>query len=336
MAPHQGNEALDPSDLIPPTEWIPCTSTSRCTTCTRPFNFFRRKYNCQTCGEVVCKNCTMNAPVSGQNGFVQVCMRCNLKRRQSMQNTPPPIEHGEIGTIQEAGNLVEYELAVVPRNSIPTNDICAIQRAENHDSSLHEHPDDILSPRNCIPARSRFRCEHCRHVLLFRHRVNCQACGDVYCKRCVLTEIVENPGNSSRLHVYICLTCVIIRENLGSYNQCKEIKAALGATAYPPGVNVTVHLPDRVDRAEFARKIAKFKSLEEMQLVPEEFMIRRDQTWSPSVKLTKCQRCDRSLTWRNGAICCMCGDSFCKTCMWRKFARMPYRSELDECVSLSI
>ncbi|OQR81009.1 hypothetical protein ACHHYP_16857 [Achlya hypogyna] len=286
-------DVLLPRDLVPAADWSPANRSSRCATCTRSFSIFRRKRHCHTCGEVVCKTCITEAPVAGQSLLVFVCMRCSLKRRRS---TSSKVESGRLPTgcistiheIPEAKssmpeeNLLLFELAVAPRSdeeTLKTNELAT----------------------ELVPLISRLRCDHCRHVLLFRHRLNCQACGEVVCRRCILPQVFRIAGRKHPIQVNVCATCQHLHDTLGSYSECRVYKPVLGSTAYPPGVHVPPRFlaPPGIEPEAFARKLASFKSAEEAKLVPEEYMLRRDVS------------------------------AFCKTCAWERFARLPARHELD-------
>ncbi|ETW00462.1 hypothetical protein H310_07083 [Aphanomyces invadans] len=69
---------LRQDQLMLPHLYAPLKSTSACHECTKAFTTFRRKYNCQMCGEVVCRNCTVAyvAEVSNDVIDAKVCMSC--------------------------------------------------------------------------------------------------------------------------------------------------------------------------------------------------------------------------------------------------------------------
>ncbi|KDO34122.1 hypothetical protein SPRG_01392 [Saprolegnia parasitica CBS 223.65] len=284
----------------------------------------------------------MEMPVTGQSILVFVCMRCSLRRRQSAPS--PESAYNTAALVSTASSK-----ALLPRASIDTIHETT-DYDSNRDGSLFAFQLAIATPGNeqpaadrptwalqpgelapfLVPILGRFRCDHCRHVLMFRHRVNCRACGDVVCRRCVLPTIVQEHGQNDRSEIAVCVTCDEIHKALGSYKECRSLKRALGPSAYPPGVHVgTIDVGD-TSRIAFARKAAHFKALEEAKLVPEDVMSRRDAAWSPLPKQATCPRCDRLVSWRSAGCCCMCGRTFCNTCVWRRFARSPGRYELDQ------
>ncbi|KAI9249780.1 hypothetical protein BDA99DRAFT_523628 [Phascolomyces articulosus] len=50
-----------------------------CMECKRTFSVLERKFNCRTCGAVVCSNCMTNYQQSIQDRPVRVCKQCHEK-----------------------------------------------------------------------------------------------------------------------------------------------------------------------------------------------------------------------------------------------------------------
>ncbi|KDO16897.1 hypothetical protein SPRG_17372, partial [Saprolegnia parasitica CBS 223.65] len=69
---------LRQDQLLMPHLYQPTKGCHACHECTKAFTTFRRKHNCQMCGYVVCKNCTLAhvAEVSKDVLDVKVCLSC--------------------------------------------------------------------------------------------------------------------------------------------------------------------------------------------------------------------------------------------------------------------
>ncbi|KAH9097465.1 hypothetical protein LEN26_016995 [Aphanomyces euteiches] len=69
---------LRQDQLMLPHMYAPLKGATACHECTKTFSTFRRKYNCQMCGEVVCRSCTVLyvAEVSKDVIDAKVCLSC--------------------------------------------------------------------------------------------------------------------------------------------------------------------------------------------------------------------------------------------------------------------
>ncbi|KAF0687062.1 Aste57867_21143 [Aphanomyces stellatus] len=69
---------LRQDQLMLPHLYAPLKGTASCHECTKAFTTFRRKYNCQMCGEVVCRNCTVPYVAEVANDVIdaKVCLSC--------------------------------------------------------------------------------------------------------------------------------------------------------------------------------------------------------------------------------------------------------------------
>ncbi|OQR83285.1 hypothetical protein ACHHYP_14911 [Achlya hypogyna] len=82
---------LRQDQLLLPHLYQPTKGCHACHECTKAFNTFRRKYNCQMCGHVVCKSCTLAhvAEVAKDVLDVKVCLSCvaNLEAEHKLRRT---------------------------------------------------------------------------------------------------------------------------------------------------------------------------------------------------------------------------------------------------------
>ncbi|OQR96621.1 hypothetical protein THRCLA_07223 [Thraustotheca clavata] len=87
----QPSRILRQDQLMMPHLYQSLKGCHACHECTKAFNAFRRKYNCQMCGQVVCKNCTLAhvAEVSNDVLDVKVCLSCvaNLEAEHKLRRT---------------------------------------------------------------------------------------------------------------------------------------------------------------------------------------------------------------------------------------------------------
>ncbi|KAI7898307.1 uncharacterized protein BX663DRAFT_525378, partial [Cokeromyces recurvatus] len=57
--------------------WIPDEQCKECNSCKAPFNLFRRRHHCRTCGQIFCSKCLSNNIHTSQS--LRVCNNCYNK-----------------------------------------------------------------------------------------------------------------------------------------------------------------------------------------------------------------------------------------------------------------
>ncbi|RCI01182.1 1-phosphatidylinositol-3-phosphate 5-kinase [Rhizopus azygosporus] len=58
--------------------WMPDEQCRECTDCNAPFNLFRRKHHCRTCGRIFCSKC-LNNTIHTSHTLLRVCNDCYIK-----------------------------------------------------------------------------------------------------------------------------------------------------------------------------------------------------------------------------------------------------------------
>lgn len=76
---------LSQLEMVKQEDWVIKKNRKRCGICTESFSAFQRKYHCQMCGDVVCRDCMANHVVHTELDGVQrlkVCFTCCVTRKQ--------------------------------------------------------------------------------------------------------------------------------------------------------------------------------------------------------------------------------------------------------------
>ncbi|OQS04929.1 hypothetical protein THRCLA_02879 [Thraustotheca clavata] len=341
-------QSISVHELLPKSKWAPAPDCYACMACTKSFTMFRTRQHCHVCGDVVCNACAVDTPVQNEHYQATVCLRCTTKRESSRVNEKPkPVLRVDTifnGTLFDPNDLLEtkkdpqtidpvrqkktqanlskFELQVLPKVDITTD-------ASATASTRGVVPfDELVNLEDFASSLSRMRCYRCRRMMILHARHSCSACGEVFCRSCVTGEVTQPPGRRWLQNIDICLTCTTIKNNFGSYRECRWVHKSLTPTALPPGIQATIRCPLYVNRQEFSRKIAELKYIEEVQLIPWNQLPHRIKLFL--MEGSKCGECDVKLTRSTRSRCNMCDSTFCVACTVQKFARLPTKFELEE------
>ncbi|KAG1468060.1 hypothetical protein G6F56_004056 [Rhizopus delemar] len=71
--------------------WMPDEQCRECTDCNSPFNLFKRKHHCRTCGRIFCSKCLDNTIYTSQT-LLRVCNECYIKFEDKLEDCSIPDE----------------------------------------------------------------------------------------------------------------------------------------------------------------------------------------------------------------------------------------------------
>ncbi|OQR81015.1 hypothetical protein ACHHYP_16838 [Achlya hypogyna] len=134
--------------------------------------------------------------------------------------------------------LLEAELEASKAAPAPRPSATATIKSTRHGPKwptkvIFVHPEELQ--KDFAPKSKRQKCDRCRRSFtLFRHKYQCQTCGEVFCSHCTTNQLALRPDGQSSFDVTVCWTCVHISTVQGNYHGCRQLQKAVMALFHDP------------------------------------------------------------------------------------------------------
>ncbi|KDO34141.1 hypothetical protein SPRG_01411 [Saprolegnia parasitica CBS 223.65] len=198
-----------------------------------------------------------------------------------------------------------HAIAPIEASKAPTRVAKSGRGSKWPSKMLFVYPEDLL--KEFVPKGKRSKCDRCkRSFTLFRHKYQCQTCGEVFCSHCTTNQLALRPDGQSSFDVTVCWTCVHISMVQGNFSNCRALQKAVMGLFHdphypPPNTNQVEH---RVLRLEAAH------------VIPYDRLMKKS-LWVSLKDRSNCRAChDKFRFIMRKDHCRLCGEAFCFMCLF--------------------
>ncbi|OQR95681.1 hypothetical protein THRCLA_12225, partial [Thraustotheca clavata] len=192
-------------ELLGSANVIPKRQRVRCGHCYRPFTILSLRYNCRTCGDVFCRDCTQSALAlspDGQSAFdVTVCRTCSIigLHEGNYKNC----------IVLRKQTMSLFHDADFPYNTIHMDKDDVVLQILDLDTKDIIPSTRLVAKSRMVPLAERTTCHSCNGRFPFILQKNhCVTCGEAFCFVCLVHRFVATrPGHGSMYMTSQCIQC---------------------------------------------------------------------------------------------------------------------------------